>query len=137
MPGDLNVRGDPLQLSQVFINLIQNALDACHERPAGAGGACIEIEGCLRDEQAILKVQDNGAGIPSDIIDKILDPFFTTKEVGRGMGLGLSICHGIIQAHDGRLDIQSEMGRGTTVTVTLPCYFPNQTNPQPALEGAA
>jgi two-component system NtrC family sensor kinase len=68
----------------------------------------------------VVKITDNGQGIPADVIDKIFDPFFTTKDVGSGMGLGLSICHAIIKSHGGRLDVSSEPGEGTVVTVTLP-----------------
>ena len=69
-------------------------------------------------------VNDNGCGIPEDIMTKIRDPFFTTKEVGTGTGLGLSICEEILRSHNGRLDIESEVGVGSTFTILLPYKVP-------------
>jgi signal transduction histidine kinase len=120
IPADLAVRGNATQLSQVFINLIQNAIDACGtESPRGTPGR-IRIAAENEDTHVVVKITDNGQGIPADVIDKIFDPFFTTKDVGSGMGLGLSICHAIIKSHGGRLDVSSEPGKGTVVIVTLP-----------------
>ena len=62
----------------------------------------------------------NGAGIPADVIEKVFDPFFTTKPVGDGTGLGLTICHRIVDEHGGTIDVKSEPGRGTTFVITLP-----------------
>ena len=67
-----------------------------------------------------IKVADNGNGIPENIRDKIFEPFFTTKEVGEGTGLGLSIVFGIIEDHRGTIDVESEPGKGTKFTITLP-----------------
>jgi signal transduction histidine kinase len=67
-----------------------------------------------------LSVRDTGAGIPGDLIAKIFDPFFTTKPVGEGTGLGLTICHKIVEEHRGAIDVQSEPGRGAMFTITLP-----------------
>lgn len=114
----LTVRGDATQLSQVFINLIQNAIDACNAHPNVP--PLIRISAEADDDKVTVKISDNGEGIPADIIDKIFDPFFTTKDVGSGMGLGLSICHAIIKSHAGRLDVQSEPSLGTVVAISLP-----------------
>jgi signal transduction histidine kinase len=65
-----------------------------------------------------IRISDTGVGIPADQLDKIFDPFFTTKR--EGTGLGLSVCHGIIHLHEGEIDVQSEAGKGTTVSVRLP-----------------
>jgi len=65
-------------------------------------------------------ITDTGAGIPQDILSKIFDPFFTTKPVGKGTGLGLSVCLGIIQKHNGSIKAQSEPGKGSTFTISLP-----------------
>jgi len=67
-----------------------------------------------------LSVRDTGAGISADLIDKIFDPFFTTKPVGEGTGLGLTICHRIVEEHGGAIDVESEPGKGTTFTIRLP-----------------
>jgi signal transduction histidine kinase len=67
-----------------------------------------------------LSVRDTGAGIPGDLIDKIFDPFFTTKPVGEGTGLGLTICHKIVEEHGGTIDVESEPEKGATFIITLP-----------------
>ena len=67
-------------------------------------------------------VQDDGAGIPPEVISRVFEPFFTTKPVGVGTGLGLSICRGIVQAHGGTIEVESEVGRGTTFRVRLPVF---------------
>ena len=67
-----------------------------------------------------VSVKDTGEGIPEEILGKVLEPFFSTKKVGRGTGLGLSLCFGIVEAHGGRLGIKSQPGVGTEVTILLP-----------------
>ena len=106
---------DDGQLRQVLIALLMNALDAT---PAG-GHVAIETR---RGEPAsvILSVSDDGAGIPEEARDRIFTPFFTTKPVGKGTGLGLAICHGIVTAHGGEIRVESEVGRGTRMSVVLP-----------------
>jgi len=105
---------DPHQLQQVFMNVINNALDA------------MSLEGNLTISTAVVKNDieirfiDNGKGIREEDLDKIFDPFWTTKEVGKGVGLGLSISYSIIQQHHGKIDIKSKENEGTTVTITLP-----------------
>ncbi len=114
------INGNPTQISQLLVNLIQNAHDACSSRRSSGYLPRISIGAAVQHEQLRLEIEDNGIGIPDDIMDKIFDPFFTTKEVGSGMGLGLSICAGITKFHGGQLDVQSVNGRGTKVIVTLP-----------------
>lgn len=105
----------PQQLNQVFLNLLVNAAHALGETHG---------EITVRTEQAgdwiLIKVSDTGCGIPEEIRTRIFEPFFTTKEVGKGTGLGLSISYDIIKKHGGSIEIQSEVGRGTTFTVRLP-----------------
>ena len=104
----------PGQLNQVFMNLLVNAAQSIPE----SGNIHISSES---DGQCItVRVADTGTGIQPDVIGKIFDPFFTTKGVGKGTGLGLSISHGIIQKHGGRIDVKSEVGKGTVFTIRLP-----------------
>ena len=73
-----------------------------------------------------VSIKDTGVGIPEENLDKVLEPFFSTKPVGKGTGLGLSLCFGIIEAHGGRLEIKSQPGRGTEVAVILPVKAPGK-----------
>ncbi len=110
------IRGHAGQLNQVFMNLLTNAAQAL----SGRDGARILLATQRRGDQVVIAVGDNGPGIPAEIIPKIFDPFFTTKEVGQGSGLGLSIVHGIVERHGGTIEVESQVGQGTTFTVTLP-----------------
>jgi signal transduction histidine kinase len=71
-----------------------------------------------------ITVSDDGPGIAADVIPRIFDPFFTTKDVGEGSGLGLSIVHGIVDRHGGRIEVESQLGQGTTFRITLPSQQP-------------
>jgi PAS domain S-box-containing protein len=104
------------QLHQVFINLITNA---CHAMPEGAGRLRIEVEPA---EGATVRVRvvDNGAGIPPDHLERVFEPFFSTKKEGKGTGLGLSIVRNIVERHDGRISVTSEIGAGTAFIVDFP-----------------
>jgi PAS domain S-box-containing protein len=115
------VQGDPNQLEQVFLNLISNARDALDEK-AGSKVLTIHSSSMSRNGQrsVVVSVRDTGVGIPRDILDKVMEPFFTTKPVGRGTGLGLSLCFKIVEDHGGRLEIKSEAGAGTEINVILP-----------------
>jgi signal transduction histidine kinase len=110
---------DPQQIEQVFVNLLLNAAAAT---PEGGTVAVRAGRGADRNGAPAVQVQvvDRGVGIPPEDLPRIFDPFFTTKEVGEGTGLGLSVSYGIVRAHGGTIDVQSAVGRGTTVTVTLP-----------------
>jgi len=115
------VMGDPNQLEQVFLNLISNARDAMDE---ATGPKVLTIRSHLIEDEEIsfvaVSVKDTGVGIHKENFDKILEPFFSTKPVGKGTGLGLSLCFGIIEAHEGRFEINSEPGKGTEIKVLLP-----------------
>lgn len=108
------VRCAPSQINQVFLNLIKNAADAIE------GEGTITLSTRREDGHVLVSIADTGSGIPEDVLAKIRDPFFTTKEVGQGTGLGLSIVDKIITAHMGELVIESEPGRGSIFTVKLP-----------------
>lgn len=129
--GDMHVYGDETQLQQVLLNLLTNARDALN----GVEHGCISIDvTTFEPDEAFLsrhqdkpdrryvriRVQDNGLGIPPDIINHIFEPFFTTKEAGLGTGLGLSMLFGVVQSHDGLIDVVSEPGQGSRFEVYLP-----------------
>ncbi|MEW6238370.1 MAG: ATP-binding protein [Candidatus Omnitrophota bacterium] len=105
---------DGNQLRQVLLNLLKNAIDAI--KPPGT----IAVETSLEDKEVHLKISDTGKGIPPEAIDKIFLPFFTTKDVGKGTGLGLSVSFGIVKNMGGSLQVQSELGKGSTFIVALP-----------------
>lgn len=111
---------DPGQIQQVFMNLLMNAKEAVDDR------GTIEIKTEVLDDRLSTKrnirfsISDNGHGIPKDIQSRIFEPFFTTKDEVKGTGLGLSICHGIVKTHEGRIYVESEVGKGTTFFVELP-----------------
>jgi len=104
----------PGQLSQVLMNIFSNAIQAIE----GKGTISVKTE--LNKKEAVIIISDTGKGIPKDKLDNIFDPFYTTKEVGEGTGLGLSISYGIIQEHNGRIDVESELGLGATFKISLP-----------------
>jgi len=113
--GDLpRVRCYPGQLNQVFLNLLMNACDAID------GKGVIRVETRRSDYGVTLEFHDSGPGIPPEIQSRIFDPFFTTKPVGVGTGLGLSLSHGIIERHGGRIRVDSEPGGGATFVIDLP-----------------
>ncbi|MBN1621972.1 MAG: response regulator [Endomicrobiales bacterium] len=112
------VEADPFQIQQVFLNIINNAFHASKD---------------VKEPKLIIKTRkignrlqvsfaDNGTGIPEDIIKRVFDPFFTTKDVNKGTGLGLSISYGIIKEHGGDIYVQSEVGKGSTFFIDLPCH---------------
>jgi two-component system NtrC family sensor kinase len=108
------VSGDAVQLQQVIIALASNAVDAM------PNGGVLKIASISTGSNVLVEVSDTGGGIPPENVAKIFEPFFTTKEVGKGTGLGLAVCYGILTEHDGRLDVQSTVGVGTTFTISLP-----------------
>ncbi|MBK4729649.1 HAMP domain-containing protein [Oxynema sp. CENA135] len=120
--GDLpEIECYPAQLNQVFLNVIQNAIDAVLDRddlPENQRQIGITTRQLNRDRVQV-RIEDNGTGIPVEIQDKIFDPFFTTKPVGRGTGLGLAVSYRIIEQHGGTVQISSQVGRGTQVTIAL------------------
>ncbi len=110
----------PSQMNQVFMNLLVNA---AHSIPDGRRGTitvrtrCDEAGGA---DGVVIEIADDGCGIPPDHLKRIFDPFFTTKPVGKGTGLGLSLSYGIVQKHHGRIEVDSEVGRGSVFRVFLP-----------------
>jgi len=104
----------PQQLNQVFMNLLVNAAQAIEKQGE------IRIRTWNGDGNIYVSISDTGSGIPEDKINRIFEPFFTTKPVGKGTGLGLSITYDIVKKHNGDIKVESEVGRGTTFTITIP-----------------
>lgn len=136
------ISGDVTQLHQVFMNLCVNARDAM---PQG-GSLCLEAHNVHLDEvqarqflgacpgsYVVVKVTDTGKGMPPEIMSRIFDPFFTTKDVGKGTGLGLSAVLGIVQSHEGFLDVQSEVNQGSQFAVYLPAINADAVVPEKSL----
>ena len=103
----------PNMLNQVFTNILINACQAIE------GTGTIDITTFAQDDSITIKIKDSGAGIPKDQIDKIFTAGFTTKGVGVGTGLGLAICAKIIEKHEGKIIVNSEVGKGTCFTITI------------------
>lgn len=120
VPPDLLCHANKNKLTQVFVNLIQNALDALKSCPPGDEPPMIRVTGSCQNGRVLLRVRDNGEGIDPKNLQKIFDPFFTTRDIGHGMGMGLSICFRIIQEHQGTITVQSERGKFCEFTVDLP-----------------
>ena len=110
------ILGDPSGLRQVFMNLLINA---CHAIKDG-GLVKISTTYSAKDRAIYVQVRDTGCGIAHDVIDRIWDPFFTTKEVGKGVGLGLALSYNIVKRHGGEISVKSTVGKGSQFTVRLP-----------------
>jgi two-component system NtrC family sensor kinase len=109
---------DAAQVQQVILALAMNALEATPR------DGRVSVRACRDGEGVRIVVADTGAGIPAEHLDRIFEPFFTTKEVGKGVGLGLAVVYGIVNRHHGTIDVASEPGHGTTITVRLPARPP-------------
>jgi len=102
------------QMRQVMLNLIKNAKEAMPK------GGTLTVRTTREDNKVLIHIQDTGAGIPEEIRDKIFEAFFTTKQKVKGVGLGLSVCYGIIKDHGGEIKVESEEGKGARFTISLP-----------------
>jgi two-component system NtrC family sensor kinase len=122
---------DPAQIQQVFVNILNNGAHAIQEK--GKSGGNIRITTKLVAGKARIEFADNGCGIPKEHLDKIFNPFFTTKPVGEGTGLGLSLTYGIIHEHGGTIVAESVAGQGATFTIDLPVTHSTQTSAVPPL----
>ena len=114
------VRGHAGQINQVFMNLLTNAAQAL----SGREDSVITIETRGDPDGVEVKIKDNGPGIPPEVLPRIWDPFFTTKDVGEGTGLGLSIVHELVERHGGTIEVETKLGEGTTFTVKIPRQIP-------------
>lgn len=129
-PGVPLIQADRQHLRQVLLNLFTNAADAM----PGGGSLAVRVRPEeLPDRRAgvVIEVADSGTGIPPDVLPRVTEPFFTTKEEGKGTGLGLAICKRIANQHGGTLAIESRLGAGTTVRITLPI------RPDPPVRGTS
>jgi signal transduction histidine kinase len=125
-PPDIVLTGNRQQLSQVLVNLLSNAADASQP------GDRVDLLARSAGAEVIIEVMDQGQGIPEELQETVLEPFYTTKPTGQGTGLGLSLAHKIVEDHGGRLTIDSQAGVGTRLVVSLPCR-----DAEPAHEPAA
>ena len=121
-PDHALISGNPNQLVQVFINFFQNSIDAIHQRIAADPGDPGKIDVAIEasGEGWLVSIHDNGIGIPPEDLKKIFDPFFTSKDVGKGMGLGLSITHQILQAHKAIIEVDSRPTEFTRFRIAFP-----------------
>ena len=103
-------------MRQILLNLITNAVQAMPR-----GGELSLFTSVVDDNVIRLVVRDSGVGIPSEHLQDIFNPFYTTKDPGQGTGLGLSVVHSILQRYNGAIHVESEVGRGTTFMIDLPC----------------
>jgi two-component system NtrC family sensor kinase len=114
-----DVQGNFANIGQVFINIIKNAIQAL---PESRGKVTLKTRYQKDSDRVIVEIGDTGLGIPEAHLKDIFKPFYTTKEVGQGTGLGLYISHEIIKRHGGTIQVHSELGQGTVVTIELPCH---------------
>jgi two-component system, NtrC family, sensor kinase len=112
------IQGNFSNLGQVLINIVNNALQAL---PDGRGKILLSTSYNQDTDSIFVECRDDGTGIPPEIMKDIFKPFFTTKEVGKGTGLGLYVSYEIVKKHAGEIRVSSEMGKGTTFTIVLPC----------------
>lgn len=125
------INADKNQLQQVLLNL---SLNACEAMP---NGGTLLVSTQAADGKVIVKITDTGCGIKREHLDRIFEPFFTTKPVGKGTGLGLSVSYGIVEQHGGTLHVESEEGKGSTFTITLPAAVGSPRPQRSPGEGAA
>ena len=128
VPWDLILDLDAQRMQEVFLNLFMNAIQAIKETP---GEIRVSAMGYPDRHEAVITIEDTGVGIPKEELDRVFDPFYTTKEVGAGTGLGLSIVYGIIEKHHGSISVESQEGEGTRFMMRIP--YPPHAKPERAL----
>ncbi len=114
------------EINQVLMNLLINAGQAIHER------GTLTLATGADDGEVWISISDSGSGMPEEVLQRIFDPFYTTKPIGRGTGLGLAICYSILAKHHGRIEVSSRLGIGSTFRVVLPVSQPARPDPSPA-----
>jgi PAS domain S-box-containing protein len=121
------VSANASKLGQVVINLLVNAVQAMPNGRAIGENKIVVRTRALPSGEAAIVVEDNGSGIAAEVLPRLFDPFFTTKPIGLGTGLGLAVCEGIVASIGGRIDVASEVGRGSTFSVIVPAMAPTAT----------
>jgi two-component system NtrC family sensor kinase len=116
------VKASKNQLRQIFLNMVANARDAM----PGGGTLSVVTSGDI--DKVYVEIVDTGTGIREEHLDKIFDSFFTTKGEVKGVGLGLSVCYGFIEDHGGDIEVKSQVGEGTTFTITLPVHAASESS---------
>jgi PAS domain S-box-containing protein len=119
-----HIKGDLNAVKQSFMNIFQNAVDAVESREGGL----IQVKAYPVENVVKVEIEDNGIGIHDDLIDKIFEPFFSTKDTGKGVGLGLTLCYEFINRMGGNIEVESKFGRGSIFRITLPGYFTERRN---------
>jgi signal transduction histidine kinase len=109
-----HIYGNVGEVEQIFLNLLINA------RQAMLDGGKISLDISIEEDTVVVQVHDTGVGIPHENLDRVFDPFFTTREEEGGTGLGLSIIYGIVEKHNGEIGVRSQEGSGTTFTIRFP-----------------
>jgi signal transduction histidine kinase len=117
---NIYVHGDLERVEQMFVNLLLNAVQAIPEGCASEHEIRVSVQELPGQEAALVQIADTGTGIPLEVQERIFQPFFTTKPIGQGTGLGLSVCHGIATALGGQITFESAPAAGTTFRVRLP-----------------
>lgn len=130
-PGSPKVKADPAQLVQVLHNLVRNSGDAMPD------GGLVTITTTTDGDHLVIEVHDTGTGMPPEVLDRVFEPFFSTKSTTGTVGLGLSTAHGMVSQAGGQIALVSEVGRGTTVTVILPAVAGSAAPPPPVTPKAA
>ena len=120
----LSAQFDPQRISQALINLVLNGIQAME---GSTGQLTVRARNASDQQNLIIEVADTGCGIPPENLPRVFDPFFSTKDVDRGTGLGLYVTYGIIKKHNGNLSVKSEPGAGTTFVLSLPIEQPSET----------
>ena len=115
----ISIQGNQVKLEQVFVNLLNNAKDAIVGNKSSEGGM-IKISSRQKRAMIIIDITDNGEGMSHEVKENIFNAFFSTKDVGKGTGVGLSISHSIVSEFKGTISCESECGKGTTFTLTFP-----------------
>jgi signal transduction histidine kinase len=115
-----DITADPTQLQQVLVNLVVNAIQAMPQ------GGRLTVTTRAGDDHVLLAVEDTGTGMTEEVRDKLFTPFFTTKDIGQGTGLGLPVVHGIVTSHGGSIRVESELGQGARFTIELPIREPQE-----------
>jgi two-component system NtrC family sensor kinase len=128
----IQIMGNANQIEQVLLNLCMNAGDAMEK----TGGSLMLTTDLVDGKSARIRLADTGSGIPPEALNRIFEPFYTTKPVGKGTGLGLSVSYGIVKEHKGEITAQSKIGEGTTFTITIPLARKGAEAPAQAAAGA-